>query len=449
MITLPEPLRPLAEHLLRHGTFPVVVGGYVRDALLEHTSKDIDIEVYSVRDFETLKGLLEPFGRVCAVGKSFGVLKLAIGGYDIDVSLPRTESKTGPGHRGFDVRLNPQLDFATAARRRDFTVNAMGFDLHSSYLLDPYGGQADLRAGILRCVAPATFVEDPLRVLRAVQMAARFHLECTDALLLLCRRMIRSGSLDELPRERVFEELKKLLLKAERPSVGLRLMERIDLLGRFPELDALHRNTGQWEATLRAVDLMAALRSDDPEEALVLMTAALCHNFAKPSGGAGASADTALAFLERITDDRRFTEAVTTLVARHLDPERFWRESADAPAIRRLALAVPLVRLAVLSRVHHLGSGTPGADAGAWLLKEAERLRADPEQLRPLLQGRDLIAAGFTPSPRFKSLLNEAFEAQLDGAFENREGALEWLNRRISDNQTAARAPASDPTTSR
>ena len=449
MITLPAPLKPLADHLIAHDTFPVLVGGYIRDTLLGRESKDIDIEVYNVKDFETLRLLLEPFGSVCIVGKSFGVMKMEIAGYDLDISLPRTEAKTGPGHRGFDVRLNPQLDFTTAARRRDFTVNAIGFDLNSSYLLDPYGGQADLHNRILRCVDPATFVEDPLRVLRTVQMAARFKLRCNDALTLLCRKMVKEGYLDELPKERIFGEITKLLLKAERPSEGLRLMERIDLLELFPELDrlSLSRN-GLWEQTLRTVDIMASMRSGNAEEELTLMFAALCHNFEKGAEDPAAGVEATRTFLERITNEKELIRSVGLLVEHHLKPLLFFRRGATPCQIRKLALALPMERLLKLSRAHYLGSAEPGSEteafpAGAWLMEKAEAYGAKPELLKPLLQGRDLIAAGLPPSEAFSAILEEAFEAQLEGTFETRDEALKWLSRRISGNQNGAASPAS------
>jgi tRNA nucleotidyltransferase (CCA-adding enzyme) len=452
MITLPDPLKPLAAYLIEHGTFPIVVGGYIRDTLLDRTSKDIDIEIYNVRDFETLRGLLEPFGQVCSVGKSFGVLKMEIDGYDLDISLPRTESKTGPGHRGFDVRLNPQLDFTTAARRRDFTINAIGFDIHSSYLLDPYGGREDLRNGVLRCVDPATFVEDPLRVLRAVQMAARYNLRCNDALTLLCRKMVKEGYLDELPKERVFGEMRKLLLKAECPSEGLRLMERIDVLELFPELARLYANNSLWKQTLRAVDAMASMRSGDPAEELILMFAALCHNLEKTSENPAAGATAARTFLERITNEKDLIRRVELLVEHHLKPLLFYRRGAGASEIRKLSLTVPLEQLVKLARAHHAGTAddarTEDFPAGTWLLQKAEAYGAKPELLRPLLQGRDLIAAGLPPSEAFATILEAAFEAQLEGTFDNHEGALEWLSRRISDNQNEAAVPASENPTS-
>jgi len=449
MITLPAPLKPLTDRLIAEGAFPVVVGGYVRDALLGIASKDIDIEVYSIPSLETLQQILSPYGSVNIVGKSFGVLKMTIEGYDIDFSLPRTESKKAPGHKGFEIMLSSQLDFTTAALRRDFTINAMGFDINSSYLLDPYKGQRDLHEQKLRCVNTKTFVEDPLRVLRAVQMAARFHLECDDALMLLCRKMVKESALDELPKERVFEEFRKLLLKSSAPSIGFRIMARIGLLDYYPELAALRR-VGQdpkrhpegdaWEHTLMSVDVMAGQRTGDTKRDLILMLAVLCHAFGKPEAQLQGVEDHGLfgvdptfAFIGRLTDEKGLADAVAALVRHHADPARYYRDGADDAQIRRLALTVPLEDLVLVAKANHLGRGTPEArlrtfTPGEWLLQRAIRANATPHSLEPLLQGRDLIKAGFRPSADFKTILDAAFDAQLEGEFETYTGAMAWLS---------------------
>ena len=437
MITLPQALRPVTDYLIKHGTYPVVVGGYVRDSILEIPGKDIDIEIYNVKNLKTLQHLLEPFGSVNAVGKSFGVLKMDIDGYEIDFSLPRTESKKAPGHRGFDVLLSGQLDFATAATRRDFTVNAMGYDLNSNYLLDPFNGQKDLEERRLRCVNKTTFVEDPLRVLRAVQMAARFHLECDDALMLLCRKMVKEGALDELPKERVFEEFRKLLLKAENPSEGLRIMNRIGLLELFTELGVLLRlnNPAAWETTLRAVDIMATMRRGDEKQDLALMFAALCHRLDEPDAGTMLTGTNITeCFLRRITGEKELIGNVTRLVRYHRMPLHYYQNGAKPSEIRKLALDVPLEPLTALAHACHTSrTGETLFLAGAWLTQRAQQLRATPEALQPLLQGRDLIEAGLTPSPEFKPILDRAYESQLEGDFDTHEGALEWLRSYRSD----------------
>ena len=246
---------------------PLVVGGWVRDHLLGVRSKDVDIEVFGL-EVERLEALLAGFGGVHAIGRAFGVLR--VGGIDIDFSLPRRDSKRGPGHRGFDVEPDPTLDFAEAARRRDLTVNSIGIDPLTGEVLDPHGGRRDLEGRVLRATDPARFSEDPLRGLRVAQLAARLEMTPDGALVALCRTL----DLSELSGERVFEEFTKLLLRAARPSIGFKVLEDTDQLRFFPELHALrgvpqdpewHPEGDVWVHTLMVLDVAATLRSDGTE----------------------------------------------------------------------------------------------------------------------------------------------------------------------------------------
>ncbi|MBR0063029.1 MAG: tRNA nucleotidyltransferase, partial [Oscillospiraceae bacterium] len=209
------------------------VGGFVRDGLLGIENKDVDVEVHGVaagRLFELLKEIGEPL----SYGSEFGIYSLK--GSRVDVALPRSERATGRGHRDFEVFTDPFLGTEKAARRRDFTVNAMMWDILSGDLIDHFGGLDDLAAGVLRHVDDDSFSEDPLRVLRAAQFAARFGFSIAPETVSLCRSMDVSA----LSRERVEEELRKALLKADKPSVffeSLAEMEQLDCW--FPEILAL------------------------------------------------------------------------------------------------------------------------------------------------------------------------------------------------------------------
>ena len=240
----------------------LVVGGWVRDHLLGVRSKDVDIEVFGL-EMERLEALLAGFGRVHAVGRAFGVFR--VGGIDVDFSLPRRDSKRGPGHRGFDVTPDPSLEFAEAARRRDLTVNSIGTDPLTGEVLDPHGGRRDLERRVLRATDPSRFPEDPLRGLRVAQLAARLEMAPDEELVALCRAL----DLSELSGERVFDELRKLLLRAAKPSIGFRFLEDTGQLRLFPELDALrgvpqdpewHPEGDVWVHTLMVLDVAAALR---------------------------------------------------------------------------------------------------------------------------------------------------------------------------------------------
>jgi len=252
----------IAEAIRTAGGRAIVVGGWVRDHLLGMRSKDVDIEVFGLR-VERLEALLADFGRVHAVGRAFGVFR--VGGIDVDFSLPRRDSKRGPGHRGFDVTPEPTLDFAEAARRRDLTVNSIGLDPLTGEVLDPHGGRRDLERRVLRATDPEHFLEDPLRGLRVAQFSARLEMTPDEELVALCRTL----DLDQLSGERVFDELTKLLLRAARPSIGFRFLEKSGQLRFFPELDALrgvpqdpewHPEGDVWVHTLMVLDAAAALR---------------------------------------------------------------------------------------------------------------------------------------------------------------------------------------------
>src|SRR5690242_3569870 len=245
----------IAESVRNAGGRAVVVGGWVRDRLLNLPSTNLDIEVFGV-PADHLRTLIERFGRVEAVGESFQVYK--VGG--IDVSLPRRDSKAGRGHRGFVVTGDPDMSIEEAARRRDFTVNAISWDPLTGEYFDPFNGRADLKAQLLRAVDPETFRDDSLRVLRAIQFAARFEFTLDEGTRALCRGI----PLDDLPCERIWGEIEKLLLQARRPSIGLALAMDLGVVDRlFPELKALagceqepewHPEGDVWVHTLQVVD---------------------------------------------------------------------------------------------------------------------------------------------------------------------------------------------------
>lgn len=455
MIPLSPPLVRLVEHLSHHGIKPIFVGGFVRDFFTEHTTSDLDIELYGVTSLESLEALLCPFGKLGLYGKSFGVLKLNYEGYSIDFSPPRTESKSGFGHKGFELEWFSDLDFSAAARRRDFTINAIGYDPLTQTLLDPFGGVEDLKAKRLKCVDPETFIDDPLRVLRAVQFAARFELTCDDALLALCREMIASGALKELPKERIFEEFKKLLLQSNRPSIGMALLHDMGALGFFTPLDRLeetpqekdsHPEGSVWVHTLMALDSMASLRRGEWREDIVLMLAVLLHDIGKPDTTITADgilnapkhaeigAEIARGWLERITEDKTLISRILPLIRYHGWPRKLYRAHAGDSDILRLSTHVCIRDLILVAKADFFGRAfvddIPKCfEAGEWLYERASALGVLVEPPVPLLMGRDLIALGMSPSEAFKSILERAYDAQLDQLFCTRDQGLEWLKK--------------------
>jgi len=312
MMHLPAILHTISKTLNAQGAKAVVVGGSVRDHFLHRPIKDYDIEVYGLESLEVLEKILSQFGSVNLVGKSFGVLKFVHEKEAYDFSFPRLESKVSKGHRGFDVTVDGKMDFKTAARRRDFTVNAMGYDIEEKCFLDPFNGQRDIESKILRHIDDSSFVEDPLRVYRAVQFSARFGYALAETTAVLCREMVEKGMLAELPKERVYSEWKKLLLKSPQPSLGLERMKQLGILHYFPELEAIigvpqapqwHPEGDVWVHTMMSLDVMAKLcrsgcavtqggnalgaphpdKQIDEKEKLKFMFAILCHDLGKVS----------------------------------------------------------------------------------------------------------------------------------------------------------------------
>ncbi|HEX7957853.1 MAG TPA: HDIG domain-containing protein, partial [Pyrinomonadaceae bacterium] len=283
---VPEKILRLARAVRDAGGRALLVGGCVRDRLLGREVKDWDVEVYGVEPAR-LRELLERFGRVNVVGEAFTVYKL---GHDLDVSLPRRERKTGRGHRAFYIEGDPAMSYAEAARRRDFTVNAVLEDPLTGEIIDPFGGREDMAAKLLRAVSPETFVEDSLRVLRAAQFAARFGFDVEPATAELCRTI----DLTDLPAERVWGELEKILLAAPRPSVGFRWLDELKATPQlFPEIDALKGVQQEYEwhpegdvfiHTLLVCDRARESVDDlDYPRRVTVMLAALCHDFGKPA----------------------------------------------------------------------------------------------------------------------------------------------------------------------
>lgn len=455
-LELPSDLRPVLE-AVRRVARPRLAGGCVRDWLLGLIPKDFDVEVQGI-NFDELRAVLAPFGATDVVGQSFGVIKLRLGGTEYDFSLPRRESKTGAGHRGFKVAPDPDLSDADAAARRDFTVNAITCDPFTGELFDPHGGQRDLDARVLRHTGPA-FAEDPLRVLRAFQFAARFDFTLAPETAALCRSMVNTYA--ELPVERIWGEWAKWAAQATRPSRGLAVLEETGWLAHFPELAAL-RGTPQdpdWHPegdalthTAHCCDALVNLpawREADADHRRSLLFAVLAHDFGKPAtthqaekhgrlrwispGHESAGGPLAESFLKRIGAPLALIQTVRPLVISHMAHHSGRGEFTDSQ-IRRLARKLSPATIDDLCAVMLADSlGRPplhSPDTHALI----EKLRAHAASLalqtsspQPILLGRHLIALGRRPGPDFKPALDAALEAQLDGAFTDEATALIWL----------------------
>src|ERR1044071_6803905 len=283
---IPEKILRLARAVKEAGGRALLVGGCVRDRLLGREAKDWDVEVYGVEP-SRLRELLGRFGRVNVVGEAFTVYKL---GSDLDVSLPRRERKSGRGHRGFVIEGDPSMSFVEASRRRDFTINAILQDPLTSEIIDPFAGRNDIEQGVLRAVSAETFGEDSLRVLRAAQFAARFEFRIAPETVELCRGI----DLSDLPAERIWGELEKLLLRARQPSIGLGWLHALGVSEKlFPEINALvgvpqdsewHPEGDVFVHTRLTVDRARELIDElSYPRQVTVMLAALAHDFGKPA----------------------------------------------------------------------------------------------------------------------------------------------------------------------
>lgn len=373
-IQYPIILDIIFEKLNMHGIKPVIVGGYVRDYLLKNDSKDIDIELYNVKNIDHVENILKDFGSVNEVGKAFSVIKLNIGDLDLDFSLPRMDSKVSPGHRGFKITTDSHLDFKTATSRRDFTINAIGYDVIEHKLLDPFGGIEDLTNKQLKAVDLNKFAEDPLRVFRAIQFASRFELEIDEKLLHLCKIMVQNNQLSFLSKERIFAELEKLLLKSKNPSSGFVFLKNIGLFKMFDEF-----NTLSHEEFLEVITLLDNYQTAPSELtnklSLITMFVILTSKFEIN--------DIAL-FLHRLTDDKEIIHKVLNIHNFLKTPSYTLAMRIDKTVLESYLQAIRM-----------------------------KNYKKFLDLVEPKIKGKDLITNGLKPSVEFSEILEAKYQEQI------------------------------------
>lgn len=406
------------------------VGGCVRDELLGRPTKDVDVEVHGLAP-EVLERLLDGLGTRLTIGESFGIYTLA--GCGLDIALPRREHCTGQSHRDFAVSVDPFAGTLAAARRRDFTVNAMMKNVQTGKLIDPFGGRRDLESGILRHVKSDTFSEDALRVLRAAQFAARFSFTVAEETKALCRAM----TLSHLSRERVFMELCKALLGAEHPSVFFDFLREVGHLSHwFPELESLigvpqapryHAEGDVWNHTMLTLDAAAALRSRTvrPRD---FMLSALLHDVGKAlttecTDGVyhayrheAVSDAPVTAFLRRLTDEDKLLGYCLSMVRLHMRPGMAHTAASHVKATNALFDASPEGEDLICLCLADVRGCRPMRDDRELEAFLHERLSIYQRTMaRPYVTGRDLIDAGLTPGESFHELLAYAHKLRLSG----------------------------------
>ena len=445
-IKLPKIVYKISNELHQIDAKAILVGGSLRDYFLGIKSKDYDIEVYGLNSVDILIDILSKFGNVNLVGKSFGVLKFKYDGDEYDFSFPRKESKVSSGHRGFNIESDGFLSFEVASSRRDFTINSMGYDIIDNRLLDPYNGYSDINNKIIRFVNKSSFIEDPLRVYRAIGFSARFGFNIDNDTKELCKSIVNRGELEELSKERVFIEFNKLLLKSSKPSIGFNLMREFGILKYFPPLNNIidipqdkryHPEGDVWIHTMMSLDIMAKFK----EKNLKLLYAILCHDFGKAThtqiyidkitaiGHEKAGIEPTIEFLSSLTNEQKFINSILPLIEHHLKPSIFFKNGAKNGAIRRLSTKVNINELVIVAKADFLGRATKEAKegiykAGEWLLQKAKELKVNNNPPTPILQGKDLISIGLRPSKEFGDILKKVYKLQLDGVIKTREEAL-------------------------
>ena len=423
--------RRIAEKVAVAGGRTYYVGGMVRDRLCGRESKDVDIEIHGITP-EMLRSILSSLGNVTSMGASFGILGLQH--YDIDIAMPRKEHATGRGHKDFEVFVDPFLGPEKAALRRDFTMNALMEDVLTGEVLDFFGGQEDLRKGILRHVNDVTFAEDPLRVLRAAQFAARFGCRVADETVELAKTM----DLTALPRERIFGELEKAFHKAEKPSVFFEQLDRMQHLHYwFPELEAQkgvpqdpvnHPEGDVWTHTMMVLDAAASCR-EQASQPLAFMMSALVHDFGKAvtteMGEDGRihaylheikGQPLAERFVTRLSTETHLLRYVLNMTRLHMRPNMYYIQKAGRKAWMHLFdESVCPEDLVLLAKADWMGRKDVDAcdEAQAYQKNMLGTFREIMQ--RPFVQGRDLVEAGLTPGPGFKEALEYAHKLRLAG----------------------------------
>jgi len=431
----------------------MLVGGCVRDELMGLTPKDWDIEVYGIAPGR-LRTILDEIGQINVVGEGFSVYKI---GDEVDVSIPRRERKSGRGHRGFVIDGDPSMSFEDACRRRDFTINAILIDPLTGEIVDPFDGRADIERRVLRVVSRDTFAEDSLRVLRACQFAARFEFDIDGETVEVCR----SVDVTDLPKERIWGEIEKILLIAEKPSIGIKWLYDLRVVEQlFPELQSLVGvpQEPEWHPegdvdihTMMVADEARKLIDDlDYPRKVAVMLGAVAHDFGKPPttefivgrirsrGHDEAGVEPAISFLGRLgihtLHGFDVRGEVVELVRFHLKPGEWYkaRSPVGNGAFRRLARRVEPDLLYRVAKADSLGRNPDwlpeekrfGSEAQEWFIGKVRALAVEKKAPEPILMGRHLIELGLEPSPRFREILDAIYERQLDGEITDLDEAI-------------------------
>lgn len=409
ILDYPKYLNKIFDKLNNNNIISIIVGGYVRDSLLGISSKDIDIELYGVRSYFQLEEILQEFGSVNNVGKSFGVCKLSLDTVEIDFTLPRHDNKVGSGHSGFLVVTDKNLDFTTASSRRDFTMNAIGFDIQKKVFLDPFNGIDAINHKLIKAVDLQTFGDDPLRVFRAISFASRLNFTLDDKLFLLCKEMCEKNILSELAQERTYDEVKKILLKSSSPSVAFLLLQKLNGLRYLHPLDTIDET--DFLSILQALDRVKKNAKYNNTTNIFLFLSVLCHKFNKEKINI---------FILRLTTKKMLALNIYAMIS-----QKFQSLYSDSELLY-LATKVNIELFLIVSQALY-----PNIPESIYtkIKQRALALNILNVQQEAFLKGRDLLILGLEPSKEYSEILSLAYQKQLKLEILNHTEATQWLKQ--------------------
>ena len=442
-------IKKLAERVAELGGRAYFVGGIVRDEIMGRPIKDVDIEVHGISE-TILETVLKEIGKPIRFGSAFGVYSLA--GHNIDIALPRSESKSGTSHRDFDIRIDPFIGIKEAARRRDFTMNALLKDVLTGEITDSYGGTEDIKNRIIRHIDDRKFGEDPLRALRAAQFRSRFGFQVAPSTISICRTL----DLRFLSAERVEMEMKKALLESRQPSEFFECLREMGQLGYwFQELEqligleqnpAFHPEGDVWTHTMMVLDRAARFRPcvSDPYAFMLL---ALTHDLGKITttefvngaihayGHELQGAEIAERFLDRVCHGNEIKRYIRNMLPNHMRPNKIAESRSAVKKTNRLFddVVAPsdLIYFAICDKpkLPHIMLSKENKEDPSGLYTESEKTR-EKERIdflfdrleiyktmmsEPYVTGKDLINNGITPGDDFSLILEYAHKLRLAG----------------------------------
>lgn len=455
----------IAKKVKEVGGIAYFVGGYVRDSILDIPNKDIDIEIHGIKP-EILKNILSELGDIQTIGNAFGIYNLK--GYDLDIALPRKERCIGTGHKDFEVYVDPYIGTHAAARRRDFTINALMKNILTGEIVDEFNGLNDLKNHIIRHVDSSTFREDSLRVLRACQFAARFNFKIASETINLCKTM----DLSTMPKERIAGELSKALLKAKKPSVFFNSLYECEQTKWFKEVYTLkgikqdseyHPEGDLYMHTMSVLDQAGGLFPtgiDNPDRYLPFMLSALCHDFGKVNTTEINSKGRLCAlnheitgipiandFLGRIYNNKGFIKYVDNMIKYHMKAHSCFNNRSKTKTTNlmfdKLLYPKDFILLVYADSTGHDLDNLDNRQFNMFLEKAMTEsgfltdryLDYGKRISESHITAEDLINIGLKPSPLFKIILDKAWDMHLKGI--KKEHVLKQVADILTENNKA------------